>query len=211
MERNNYVTINTDAILSNYRAVCQKAGVPVMAVVKADAYGHGAVQIARLLEAECPFFGVSSLSEALELRQAGIQKPILILGHTPISVFPKLLGADIRATIFSFEDAAELNRQAMQKSIVAHCHLAVDTGMSRIGFQATEEAADICRQIAALPNLEIEGIFSHFATADCEDLTRSYAQTALFDEFCQMLSDRGVHPKIRHMNNSAGIMNFSNH
>ncbi len=211
MERNNYVTINTDAILSNYRAVCQKAGVPVMAVVKADAYGHGAVQIARLLDQECPFFGVSSLSEALELRQAEIEKPILILGHTPVAVFPRLLGKDIRVTVFSLEDAVELSRQATQAGVTAYCHLAVDTGMSRIGFQATEESADICREIASLPNLEIEGIFSHFATADCEDLTRSHAQAKLFDDFCQMLSDRGVNPKIRHLNNSAGIMNFSNH
>ena len=211
MERNNYVTINTDAIVSNYRAVCRKAGVPVMAVVKADAYGHGAVQIARLLERECPFFGVSSLSEALELRQAGIQTPILILGHTPISVFSRLLDGDIRATIFSLEDAEELSRIATQKGVTARCHLAVDTGMSRIGFQATEEAADICQKIAALPNLEIEGIFSHFATADCEDLTLSHKQAELFDAFCRMLADQGVQPKIRHMNNSAGIMNFSNH
>ncbi len=211
MERNNYVTINTDAILSNYRAVCEKAKVPVMAVVKADAYGHGAVQIARLLEKECPFFGVSSLSEALELRQAGIEKPILILGHTPVSVFPRLLGADIRITVFSLGDAVELSRQALQKGVTAYCHLAVDTGMSRIGFQATEEAADICLQIASLPNLEIEGVFSHFATADCADLGRSHAQAELFDDFCEMLSRRGVHPKLRHMNNSAGIMNFGNH
>ena len=113
MERNNYVTIDTDAILSNYRAVCQKAGVPVMAVVKADAYGHGAVQIARLLQHECPFFGVSSLSEALELRQADIQKPILILGHTPVSVYPRLLGKGIRVTIFSYADAEKLSQLAI--------------------------------------------------------------------------------------------------
>ena len=211
MERNNYVTIHTDAILSNYRAVCQKAGVPVMAVVKADAYGHGAVQVARLLAPECPFFGVSSLSEALELRYAGIQAPILILGHTPISVFSQLLNHDIRIAVFSLEDAAELSRQATEKSVTARCHLVVDTGMSRIGFQATEESADICQKIAQLPNLEIEGIFSHFATADCADLTRSYAQKELFDHFCQMLSDRGIEPKIRHLNNSAGIMNFQDH
>lgn len=211
MERNNYVTIDTDAILSNYRAVCHKAGVPVMAVIKADAYGHGAVQIARVLVGECPFFGVSSLSEALELRQAGIQTPILILGHVPVSVFPKLLGSHIRTAIFSIEDAAELSRQAVQKGVTAFCHLAVDTGMSRIGFQATQEAADICKKIACLPNIEIEGVFSHFATADCADLSQSHLQTQLFDNFCRMLSDRGVHPTIRHMNNSAGIMNFTNH
>ena len=211
MDRNNYVTINTDAILSNYRAVCQKAGVPVMAVVKADAYGHGAVQVARLLQEECPFFGVSSLSEALELRKAGIKQPILILGHTPASVFPRLLGEDVRPAIFSLEDARELSRLAAAQGVTAHCHIAVDTGMSRIGFQATEEAADICLQIARLPNLEIEGVFSHFATADCANLEDAREQAALFDRFCALLAQRGITPKLRHMNNSAGIMNFDCH
>ena len=211
MERNNYVTIDTDAILSNYRAVCQKAGVPVMAVVKADAYGHGAVQIARLLQHECPFFGVSSLSEALELRQADIQKPILILGHTPVSVYPRLLGKGIRVTIFSYADAEKLSQLAAQQGVTAYCHLAVDTGMSRIGFQCTEEDADICAKIAALPGLQAEGVFSHFATADCADLSGARAQGARFDAFCAMLKARGLEIPIRHLDNSAGLMNFDNH
>ena len=211
MERNNYVKIDMDAILGNYRAVCEKTGVPVMAVIKADAYGHGAVQVARLLDAECPFFGVSSVSEALELRKAGIEKAILILGHTPVSVFHKIVGKGIRPTIFSLNDAKELSCQAAEKGVTARCHLAVDTGMSRIGFQVTEEDADICTEIAGLPNLEIEGIFSHFATADCLDLSRSHKQAELFDCFCRMLRARGVVPKICHLNNSAGIMNFDTH
>ena len=211
MERNNYVKIDLDAILGNYRAVCQKTGVPVMAVIKADAYGHGAVQVARFLEKECPFFGVSSVSEALELRQHGIETPILILGHAPVSVFPKLVGKGIRPTLFCYEDALELSRQAGLKGVTAPCHLAVDTGMSRIGFQVTEEDADICARIAELPNIEIEGLFSHFATADCADLNRSYVQAELFDRFCQMLRDRNIHPKLYHLDNSAGIMNFETH
>lgn len=211
MERNNYVEINVDAILGNYRAVCQKTGVPVMAVIKADAYGHGAVQIGKLLEPECPFFGVSSVSEALELRHAGIQTPVLILGHAPASAFSKLINAGIRPTIFNYEDARALSHAAAEKGVTARCHLAVDTGMSRIGFQVTEEDADICMEIAKLPNLEIEGLFSHFATADSADLRRSYGQAKLYDEFCQMLSDRGINPKIRHLDNSAGIMNFESH
>ena len=211
MERNNYVKIDMDAILGNYRAVCQKTGVPVMAVIKADAYGHGAVQIARLLEKECPFFGVSSVSEALELRQAGIQTPVLILGHAPVSAFSELVGAEIRPTIFNYEDAEALSRQAVHKGVTAACHLAVDTGMSRIGFQVTPEDGDTCARIAQLPNLEIEGVFSHFATADCEDLSRSYQQAELFDRFCDILGARGITPKIRHLNNSAGIMNFDRH
>ncbi len=211
MERNNYVKIDMDAILGNYRAVCKKTGVPVMAVIKADAYGHGAVQIARLLDKECPFFGVSSVSEALELRHAGIEQPVLILGHAPVSVFSKLVGIGIRPTIFSLCDAEELSRQAVAKGVTAQCHIAVDTGMSRIGFRVTEDAADICKAIGKLPNIEIEGVFSHFATADCLDLSRSHQQAELFDRFCGMLESRGICPKIRHLNNSAGIMNFDTH
>ncbi len=211
MERNNYVKINLDAILENYRNVCQKVGVPVMAVIKADAYGHGAVRVAQLLQKECPFFGVSSISEALELRNCGIDTPVLILGHAPVSVFPKLVGNGIRPTIFSYDDAVELDRQSKEKGVVSPCHLAVDTGMSRIGFQVTEEDADICGKIGELEHIEIEGLFSHFATADCADLDRSRNQSALFQQFCQMLKVRGIHPKIYHMDNSAGIMNFENH
>ena len=212
MERfNNYVNIDLDAILANFRAVKAKAGVPVMAIVKADAYGHGAVQIARLLEPECAFFGVSSVSEALELRQAGIQKPILILGHTPVSAFPILVREQIRPAIFSYEDALALSGEAVRQGVRAPLHLVVDTGMSRIGFQATVEAADLCAAIGKLPNIETEGLFSHFATADSEDLTRARAQAALFDRFWQLLQERGVEVRYRHLDNSAGIMNFAGH
>ena len=98
---NNYVKIDLDAISANFAAVREKAGVPVMAVVKADAYGHGAVQVAQLLADRCAFFGVSSLSEALELRLAKIENPILILGHTPISAFPEAIANGIRIAIFT--------------------------------------------------------------------------------------------------------------
>lgn len=212
MERfNNYVKIDMDAIAANFQAVQAKAGVPVMAVVKADAYGHGAVQVARLLQESCGFFGVSSLSEALELRYAQIQTPILILGHTPVSAFPAAVQKEIRLTMFSLEEAQLLSQEAVKQGKTAYIHLAVDTGMSRIGFQATEADADICAQIARLPGIDTEGLFSHFATADCTDLGRSHAQSALFDRFDRMLRDRGIAVRIRHLDNSAGIMNFDSH
>ncbi len=208
---NTYVKIDLDIIRSNFEAVRRKAGVPVMAIVKADAYGHGAVQVARLLEGKCAFFGVSSMLEALELRQAGLTTPILILGHTPVSAFPLAIQEGIRPAIFHYEDAVLLSEAAQAVGKPAPFHFAVDTGMSRIGFQATEEDADICAKIASLPGLVPEGIFSHFATADCEDLTRSRAQAALYDEFCAKLERRGVKIPIRHLNNSAGLMNFDCH
>ena len=208
---NTHVTIDLDVISENFRAIRQKAGVPVMAIIKADAYGHGAIQVARQLQNDCAFFGVSSMLEAMELRQAGLDTPILILGHTPVRSFSTAIRHGIRPTIFHYEDALALSETAVGQGITAPFHFAVDTGMSRLGFQVTEADADICARIAALPGIQAEGIFSHFATADCEDLSKARQQAELFDQFCQMLRDRGVEIPIRHMDNSAGLMNFDHH
>lgn len=203
--------IDLDAVSSNFDAVRRKAGVPVMAVIKADAYGHGAVPVARLLEKRCAFFGVSSMSEALELRDAGITRPILILGYTPPEAFPDAVHLRIRPAIFRREDGIALSQAAVEAGVSAAFHFAVDTGMSRIGFQVTEADADICAEIAALPGLTPEGLFSHFATADCWNLSRARAQAERFDAFDAMLKRRGVRIPIRHLNNSAGLMNFDRH
>ncbi len=208
---NTYVTIDLDAIAANFRAIREKAGVPVMAVIKADAYGHGAVQVARQLEGECAFFGVSSMLEAIELRQAGLTTPILVLGHTRTAAFEVAIRENIRPTIYRYEDAVALSQEAVKQGKTAPFHFAVDTGMSRLGFQVTEADADLCAEIAKLPNLVPEGLFSHFATADCEDLSKSREQAARFDAFDAMLRSRGVHVKLRHLDNSAGLMNFDRH
>ncbi len=207
---NTYVRIDLDAIHDNMESVRRKTGVPVMAVVKADAYGHGAVPVARFLQDSCAFFGVSSVAEAMELRQAGLDRPILILGHTPVEAFPQVIELEIRPAIFRWEDAVALSEQAQKQGKTACFHLAVDTGMSRIGFQTTEESADLCCKIAKLPGIRAEGIFSHFATADCADLSKARLQSQKFDSFNEMLQERGLHIPIRHMNNSAGLMNFEN-
>lgn len=208
---NTWVKIDLSAIEANIDAVAAKANVPVMAVIKADAYGHGAVPIARLLEKKCAFFGVSSMLEAMELRSAGIRLPILILGATPDDAYPLAVREDIRPAIFTWESACALSRAATAQGKTARLHFAVDTGMSRIGLQVTEEAADLCARIAALPGLVCEGLFSHFATADETDLTRARAQAARFADFDAMLKARGLKIPIRHLNNSAGVMNFSEH
>ena len=205
---NTRVLIDLDAVSHNIDAVRQKAGVPVMAVIKADAYGHGAVPIAHLLRDKCAFFGVSSMLEALELRQSGIENPILILGHTPPAAFGEAVRLGIRPAVFRYDDALALSRAAVEAGVTAPFHFALDTGMSRIGFQPSEESADTCAKIAALPGLQAEGLFSHFATADCADLTRARRQAALFDAFDAMLRSRGVEIPIRHLDNSAGLMNF---
>ena len=203
-----YVKIDLDAIARNFSAVQEKAGVPVMAVIKADAYGHGAIAVARLLQDRCAFFGVSSIAEALELRRAGLRKPVLVLGHTPVEAFPEAIRQDIRPTIFCYADALALSDAAVQCGKTARFHFAVDTGMGRIGFAPTAESADLCARIAQLPSLVVEGLFTHFATADAADLSAAQKQEALFAAFDAMLKVRGVEIPIRHIDNSAGIMNF---
>ena len=211
LKTNTFVKIDLDAIRQNLLAIREKAGVPVMAVVKADAYGHGAVMVARQVEQLCGFFGVSSMEEALELRNGGIRLSILILGHTPASAFPQAVELGIRPAIFSMEDGQALSREAVRLGMEAPFHFALDTGMSRIGFQATEEAAQLCAGIAALPNLKAEGLFSHFATADCADLTLAREQGERFARFDRRLRSLGVEIPLRHLDNSAGIMNFGEH
>ncbi len=208
---NNYITVNLDQIAANYRAIREKAGVPVMAIVKADAYGHGAIQVARALEKDCGFFGVSSLAEALELRKAGICAPILVLGPMPQAAFDTAVRAQIRPTIDRYEDGEALSKVAEKLGVTAPFHLAVDTGMSRIGFQVSDENADVCAKLCTLPGITAEGIFSHYATADSRDLTKACAQADRFDGFCHMLEQRGVQVKLRHMSNSAGIVNLKQH
>ena len=208
---NTYVNIDLDIIAQNFEAVQKKAGTDVMAVVKADAYGHGAIQVARLLQDKCRFFGVSSMLEARELRQAGLQTPILILGHTPAAYFPIAVAEEIRPTIFHYEDALALSREAVAQGKTAAFHFAIDTGMSRIGFQATEESVKLCLEIAKLPGLYAEGIFSHFAGADCPDLSKARQQAEKFDAFVQALEENGLRIPIRHMDNSAGLINFGRH
>ncbi len=208
---NTHVTIDLDVISSNFRAIREKAGVPVMAVVKADAYGHGAIPVALHLQESCGFFGVSSMLEALELRRAGIQVPILILGRIPISALETAVRERIRPSIFRYEDAQALSHAAVKLGIAAPFHFAVDTGMSRIGFQATEGAADVGAASCRLPRLVPEGLFSHFATADEADLQKARAQAEKFAAFDEMLKCRGVQIQLRHLDNSAGIINFENH
>ncbi len=207
----NYVVIDLDAVDDNFDAIYRKAGCDVLTVVKADGYGHGAVPLARHLESRSAFFGVSCAAEALELVHGGIQKPILILGHTTPDTFPALIRHSIRPTVFRWDDALALSAEALRQGTTARFHFAVDTGMSRIGVPAGETGADLCAKIAALPGLMAEGIFSHYATADEEDLSRARAQGDLFDSFLQKLARRGIRIPLVHLSNSAGIMNFSRH
>lgn len=210
MYQRTYAKINLDAIEYNINHVLKTLNgrAKLLAVIKADAYGHGAVEIGRLLEDKCDFFGVACVEEAVELKKSGITTPILILGSVSPQQFDVVVRNDFRIPIFSFEDAKALSQEAVKQNKDISFHFCIDTGMSRIGFQTTEESADICHEICSLPNIFAEGIFSHFATADESNLTKSVKQQKLFRDFCGMLESRGVVIPIKHLNNSAGIMVF---
>ena len=207
----NYVAIDLDAICHNVQTVAERTGTKVCGVIKADAYGHGAVAVAKAIAPYCHFFGVSCLEEALELQNAGLTVPILILGHTDRADYPAVAAKGIRPAIFSFEDAEELSREAQKQGLTAPIHLVVDTGMHRIGFPANEASLSLCEKIAALPGIKTEGIFSHFATADEKDLARTYRQQKLFDDFCAGLEKRGIHVECRHLDNSAAALRLGSH
>lgn len=209
MERT-HIKIDLDKLNYNVDNIIKKIDgkAKLLIVVKADAYGHGAVQIARELQGKCDFFGVACIEEAVELLKAGIKTPLLILGYVSPDVYDTVVENDIRIPVFTYEVAKALSDEAVKQNKVAHFHFAVDTGMSRIGFQCTEESADECKKICELPNIFAEGIFSHFATADEADLTKTVNQREVFKNFVKMLEDRNIDIPIKHMNNSAGIMNF---
>ena len=207
-----YAKIDLDAISHNIALVKRKIpdGTKLMLVIKADAYGHGAVAIAREFEGEADYFGVAEMNEALELRYAGIRKPILILGYTSPFLFEKALKNSITLTMFQYENIEALSATAQRLGIEAKIHFAVDTGMSRIGFGVSEREADLAARAAKLPLIRVEGIFSHFAMADATDKTSAEQQRELFERFLAMLTARGVSAPIRHLDNSAGILSFEN-
>ncbi len=206
------VIIDLDKIKHNIESIKAKIGnAGLLGVIKADAYGHGVIEVAKEIEPYCTFFGVAVIEEAIELRKAGFSTPILVLGRVEPYYSDLLVKYDIRPTIFSLEDAKSLSDQAVKQGKTANYHLAVDTGMSRIGFQVTEEDADICKEISILSGIEAEGVFTHFATADEKDLTKTLAQKEKFFNFIDMLKKRGIEPPLKHLNNSAGVMNFDDH
>lgn len=202
------VVVDLDIVRENFLAVKQKVGesTGIMAVIKADAYGHGAVEIAREFEKRCNFFGVADIDEAMQLRIAGFNTPILILGRTDPYYSDVIIKYDIRPTVSCLSDAVALNSEGERQNKKAKIHIAIDTGMGRIGFQADEISQIV--EISKLPFVEIEGIFSHFATADERDLQKAYCQREIFNSVIEKLENAGVKIPLKHLNNSAGIINF---
>lgn len=181
------------------------------AIVKADAYGHGAVTIAELLSGKVDFFAVASADEAMELRSSGIKNNILVLSYTHSDDYEELIANDVRLTVYNKERAKKVNETAKKLGKTAKVHIAVDTGMTRIGFYPDDESLNAICEISKLENIELEGIFSHYACADMTDKTISHNQTELFKNFVNRCAHSGVTFSIHHMCNSAGISEFSEH
>lgn len=208
-----YAEISLEAIGHNIREVKKRLpeGVKLLGVVKANAYGHGAVPVASYLENQVDYFATATIEEAVELRENGISAPILILGYVSPSQYGDLVEYDITQTIDSYAQALALEKEAARQNRKAKAHLAVDTGMTRIGFQVTEHDADEAAKIADLPNIELEGMFTHFSCADQEDKTYCSMQMEKYDKMTALLAERGVTIPLRHICNSAGIMEFDDH
>lgn len=203
-----WAEINLDNLAHNMREIRRIAkSKDIIAVIKADGYGHGALDIAPvLLKNGATRIAVAVLSEAVELRKGGIECPIMILGYTPANLAEDLLNHDIEQTVYSYELAEELSSIAVKNNKKIKIHIAVDTGMGRIGFIPNEESVNELYKISNLPNISIEGIFTHFSTADEEDKTYSYSQNDKFNWFYNKLKERNIHIKMRHIANSAAIM-----
>lgn len=206
-----WAEIDLDAVQFNIAQIKKKihAGTKIIAVIKTDGYGHGAVQIARMLENDEQVWGyaVATVEEALSLRQNHIRKPIMILGYTFPDNYEQLIAEEIRATVFTYESARELSEAALRVGKKCRIHIKIDTGMTRIGIHPDEEGLVLIRKILALPELETEGIFTHFATADEADRTKAYHQMKLFQDYTDRICrELKVEIPMKHCSNSAGIV-----
>ena len=200
--------VNLDNLAHNMKNIRAKAkSKELFGVVKADAYGHGAIDVAPvLLENGATRLSVAVLSEGVELRKSGIKCPINILGVTPETLFDDVIAYDLEPVVFNYDYAHKLSMAAVAKNKIVNIHIKVDTGMGRIGFLPTEESVVEAVKISKLPNLEIQGLFSHFSTADEVNKEYSKYQFEKYNWFLNKLLDNGVKIKIRDIANSAAIM-----
>ena len=203
-----YMDIDLDAIRRNIRNAKQgkNNNEKVCAVIKADGYGHGAVQIAKNISDIVDFFAVACIDEAMELIQNGIRLPILILGYTHPSYFETAIQNDIRMTVYDEKAAEKIAKTARALHKTAKIHIKLNTGMNRIGFRPTDENLKVIRKISRMKGIEIEGIFTHLHSADEKDQTSAEVQIESFRLFTDRLKEAGVDIKIRHCANSAAAI-----
>lgn len=202
-----WIEVDVAALQRNYRIIQEQAGVPVMAVVKADAYGHGAVPVAlALAEAGATRFAVATADELQELRNAGICGPILVLGFVSKHEYPSLLYNEGLSAIYSLEQAQALSQAAARSGCLATVHIKIDSGMSRIGFPICAQSVEDIVAISQLPAIRIGGVFSHLACADQPEEPYNQRQLTAFRGMVRACRERGVDFPLIHMANSAGAL-----
>ena len=182
----------------------------VMPVIKADAYGHNANFVSKVLEPYADYFAVAIIEEAIALRENGVKKPIMLLGYNSPTYFADAIKNNITVTVFRLDDARKISDVAKGMNMTATVHIAVDTGMGRIGFACTDDSVFDVKEISKLPNIKLEGIFTHFATADEEDHSFTNLQAERFAEFINKLEKEEVNIPIKHCSNSAAIIEYPN-
>ena len=206
-----YARIDLDAIVSNVERMKRRMNddTKIMAVIKADGYGHGSVQVAEMLEHYDYIWGfaVATLDEAIVLRAENIKKPILVLGCVFPDQYMEMLQNDIRMNIYTEEMAESISQMAAQIGKTAYMHIKLDTGMGRLGFDVDENAVDSIERISNMKHVCMEGIFTHFAKADEADKTFTKQQLEKFQWMVEELAQRDVHFTYEHCSNSAAIIN----
>ncbi|MFZ5354464.1 MAG: alanine racemase [Bacillota bacterium] len=210
--RGAWAEIDLDKLAHNIREVRRLTAKDalVTAVIKADGYGHGAIKIAStLLENGADRIAVAVLDEAIELRQAGFTEvPLFILGYTNPERAESVIKYNLEQTVYSWELAEALSNKAVEMNSTVKVHIKIDTGMGRIGLQPTMESVELIRRIHSLPNLIIEGIFTHFAAADEKDKSYAILQYEKFRWICSELQNQGINIKLKHCGNSATIIDL---
>ncbi|MBE5958069.1 MAG: alanine racemase [Lachnospiraceae bacterium] len=203
-----YAKINLDYICENVKALQKKLkeNTGSIAVIKTDGYGHGAVPIAKVLSDIVDRYAVATVFEANNLIEHGIKNPIILLGYTQEATYDLAIEKEIRMVVYDYEMARKMNEHAEKLGKKALVNIALDTGMSRIGFLPTAESVDVIEQISKLDNIKLEGIFTHFAKADEYDKQSAKNQFDLYESFLKKLEDRGVNIPIKHCANSAAVM-----
>ncbi|MCQ2685449.1 alanine racemase [Helicobacter pylori] len=213
LKRASFVEVNTASLRHNFSAV--KSIVPkgacVMAVVKANAYGAGAIKASEIfLQEGANYLGVATLDEALELRSHFSKTPILILGYSPNANASMLIDNDLSAMVFSLEQAEVFSQMALKAKKRLKVHLKIDTGMHRLGLEPNFKSIEIIKKIRALKGLEVEGIFTHLSNADAKIKTHAKNQMKAFNAFLEQLLDQKIEFQYRHAYNSAGILSLCN-
>lgn len=205
-----WAEINLDAIKNNMKEIKNLVGdKEIIAVVKANAYGHGALDVAPvLLENGASKLAVAIITEADELRNSGIKAPIMILGYTPLSFGEDLIDNQIEQTVYDLEYAKELSHLAESLGKKAKIHIALDTGMGRIGFLPNDDSLEKVLEICKLPGIEVVGLFTHFSTSDEEDKTYTFEQFSKLKSFNEKLEKNGVNIPLKHASNSGAILDL---